>query len=58
MIKGIISELKKTKWPTGLELIKLSAYTAVLCAIIALFATGLDLIFFRIRDWYLNVNIF
>jgi preprotein translocase SecE subunit len=58
MIKGIISELKKTKWPTGLELIKLTAYTAVLCGIIALAITGLDLVFFEIRDWYLNVNIF
>jgi len=58
MIKGIISELKKTKWPTGLELIKLTIYTTILCAIIALSSTGLDLIFFKIRDWYLNVNIF
>ena len=58
MIKGIISELKKTKWPTGFELVKLTIYIAALCAIIALAITGLDLVLFKIRDWYLNVNIF
>ncbi|HCC67680.1 TPA: preprotein translocase subunit SecE [Patescibacteria group bacterium] len=57
MIKGIISELKKTKWPTGIELIKLTIYIVILCGIIALAITGLDLILFKIRDWYLNVNI-
>ena len=58
MIKKIITELKKTEWPTGLELLKLTAYTAVLCGIVALVMTGLDLTLFEIRDWYLNVNIF
>jgi preprotein translocase SecE subunit len=58
MIKKIITELKKTKWPTGLELLKMTIYTVILCGIIALAITGLDLVFFEIRDWYLNVNIF
>ena len=59
MIKGIITELKKTKWPTGKELLILTVYTVILCAIIALAITGLDIVFFELRDWYINnVNIF
>jgi preprotein translocase SecE subunit len=59
MIKQIINELKKTKWPTPKELIGLTIYTLVLCGIIALAITGLDVVFFEIRDWYINnVNIF
>ncbi|MDD3474655.1 MAG: preprotein translocase subunit SecE [Candidatus Dojkabacteria bacterium] len=59
MIQKIINELKKTEWPTGKELIGLTIYTLVLCGIIALAITGLDVVFFEIRDWYINnVNIF
>jgi preprotein translocase SecE subunit len=58
MIKKIINELKKTQWPTAKELLLLTVYTVVLCGIIALAITGLDLVFFEIRDWYINVNIF
>ena len=59
MIKGIISELKKTKWPRGKELVVLTIYTVVLCGIIALAITALDLGFFEVREWYINnVNIF
>jgi preprotein translocase SecE subunit len=59
MLKGIITELKKTKWPTPKELIILTVYTVVLCAIVAFAITGLDLIFFEAREWYINnVNIF
>lgn len=42
-MKEIFSELKKTKWPTAMELVKLTVYTAILCAIIAVIITGLDL---------------
>jgi preprotein translocase SecE subunit len=59
MFKGIINELKKTKWPTGKELLVLTIYTVILCGIIALAITGLDIVFFEVRDWYINnVNIF
>ena len=59
MIKGIISELKKTKWPTGKELLVLTVYTVILCGIIAFAITGLDIAFLQLRDWYINnVNIF
>jgi len=59
MIKGIINELKKTTWPTSKELIGLTIYTLILCGIIALAITGLDVVFFKVRDWYINnVNIF
>jgi preprotein translocase SecE subunit len=59
MLKEIINELKKTKWPTGKELLVLTVYTVILCAIIALVITGLDIVFFALRDWYINnVNIF
>jgi preprotein translocase SecE subunit len=59
MLKKIRTELKKTKWPTGKELVLLTIFTIVLCGIIALAITGLDIVFFEIRDWYINnVNIF
>jgi preprotein translocase SecE subunit len=58
IIRNIINELKKTKWPTGIELLKLTIYVLILCGIIALAITGLDIVFLQIRDWYLNVNIF
>jgi preprotein translocase SecE subunit len=59
MFKKIINELKQTKWPTGKELLILTAYTVILCGIIALAITGLDIVFFQVRDWYINnVNIF
>jgi len=58
-MKKIINELKKTKWPTSKELLVLTIYTVVLCGIVALAISGLDIIFFKIRDWYINnVNIF
>jgi len=59
MIKGIITELKKTKWPTSKELLILTVYTVILSAIVALAITGLDIVFFELRDWYINnVNLF
>jgi preprotein translocase SecE subunit len=59
MFKKILTELKKTKWPTPKELLVLTIYTVVLCAIVAFAITGLDLIFFEAREWYINnVNIF
>ena len=59
MLKKIITELKKTKWPTFKELIILTVYTVVLCTIVAFAITGLDLVFFEIREWYINnINIF
>ena len=59
MINGIISELKKTKWPTRKELLVLTVYTVILCGIIAFAITGLDIVFLKARDWYINnVNIF
>ena len=59
MLKGIITELKKTKWPTGKELLVLTVYTIILCGIIAFAITGLDIVFLKLRDWYINnVNIF
>jgi preprotein translocase SecE subunit len=59
MIKGILTELKKTKWPTGKELLVLTVYTVILCGIIAFAITGLDIVFLKARDWYINnVNIF
>ena len=58
IIRNIINELKKTKWPTAIELLKLTIYVLILCGIIALAITGLDIVLLQIRDWYLNVNIF
>jgi preprotein translocase SecE subunit len=55
MIKKIITELKKTVWPTGSQLINLTIYTLVLCGIIAVLVLVLDLAFFEIRDWFLNI---
>ena len=57
-LKLIVNELKKTKWPTGKELLILTVYTIILCGIIAVAITGIDVVFFKLREWYINVNIF
>ncbi len=54
-LKSIITELRNSKWPSKMEILKLTAYTLVLCGIIAVVMLGLDLILFKIRDWFLNV---
>ena len=54
-IKNIITELKNSKWPSKMEIVKMTIYTLILCGIIALVMVGLDLILFKVRDWFLNV---
>jgi len=54
-LKNIWIELKKTEWPSKKEIVQLTVYTIVFCAIIASIMVGLDLIFFTIRDWFLNL---
>jgi preprotein translocase SecE subunit len=54
-LKNIVTELKSTKWPSRTEIVQLTIYTIVLCAIIAAIMVGLDLILFKLRDWFLNV---
>ena len=54
-LKNILTELKNSKWPSKMEVVQLTVYTVLLCAIIAAIMVGLDLILFKIRDWFLNV---
>jgi len=54
-LKNIWIELKKTEWPSKKEIVQLTVYTIIFCAIIASIMVGLDLIFFTIRDWFLNL---
>jgi preprotein translocase subunit SecE len=54
-LKNILTELKSSKWPTKVEIVQLTIYTLILCAIIAAIMVGLDLILFKLRDWFLNV---
>jgi preprotein translocase SecE subunit len=56
-LKNIWLELKKTNWPSKKQLAQLTVYTLVLCGIIAMLMVGLDLLFFNIRDWFLNLLI-
>jgi len=44
-IKKIINEFKKAEKLSFVELLKLTAYTVVFCAIIALIILGADLLF-------------
>ncbi len=55
MIKGILTELKKTKWPTGKEILVMTIYTLIVCAIIAGIMVVLDLGFAQLRDWFLKI---
>jgi len=55
IIKNIISELKKTKWPTWKQVVIMTIYTLIICGIITLLILGLDLGLYKIRDWFLNV---
>jgi preprotein translocase SecE subunit len=55
MKNKILTELKNTTWPTGRQLVNLTIYTLILCGIIALLVLVLDLAFFELRDWFLNI---
>ncbi len=44
ILKQIISELKQTEWLTPKQLLVLTAYTVIFCAIIALIILGFDLL--------------
>ena len=54
-IGGIIKELKLTRWLTPRELLNLLVYTIVLCGIIALMITGLDILYRNIFNQLLNI---
>lgn len=54
-IKEILTELKNSKWPSKKDIVKLTIYTLILCGIITVIMLGLDLILFKLRDWFLNV---
>ena len=55
ILKNILTELKKSKWPKGKELLVLSIYALVLCGIITAIILGLDLVFYKAREWFLNL---
>jgi preprotein translocase SecE subunit len=55
IFKNIIGELKKTKWPKWKQVGILTIYTLIVCGIITLLILGLDLVLYKIRDWFLNV---
>jgi preprotein translocase subunit SecE len=54
-IKDTIQQLKLTKWLSTKELIGLVIYTIVLCGIIAMISTGLDLSYKKIFTDLLNI---
>jgi len=53
-LKNIITELKKTEWPSISQLVKLTVYTLLLCGIIALLILGVDLVLFWLRDLWIG----
>ena len=53
-IKNIITELKQTEWPSMNQLVKLTAYTIIMCGIIALLILGIDIVLFWLRDLWLG----
>ena len=55
IFKEIQLELKQVKWPTGKEILNMTIYVIILCAILALIMLFLDLGFAWIRDWFLNI---
>lgn len=54
VLKDIVAELKETSWPTGKQLVNLTIYTIIICAIIALIIVGLDAFFGTARNIILN----
>jgi preprotein translocase SecE subunit len=54
-VRNIITELKQTNWPTMRQLFKLTLYTIIVTAIVALIILGLDLVFFQLRDLILDL---
>ncbi|MBP5204062.1 preprotein translocase subunit SecE [bacterium] len=54
-ITSILNELKKTKWPSKADALKLTAYTIVFCVVLSLAMIGLDLLFIQLREWFLNI---
>jgi preprotein translocase SecE subunit len=54
IFRNIITELKQTEWPSMSQLLKLTAYTVVLCGIIALLILGVDIVLFWLRDLWLG----
>ncbi|MHC1716683.1 MAG: preprotein translocase subunit SecE [Candidatus Dojkabacteria bacterium] len=54
-IKNIFTELKATKWSSKTEILQMTIYTVILCGILAAIMLGLDLVLFKIRDWFLNI---
>lgn len=54
IFRNIITELKQTEWPSMSQLLKLTAYTLLLCGIIALLILGVDIILFKLRDLWLG----
>ncbi len=54
IFRNIITELKQTEWPSMSQLLKLTAYTLLLCGIIALLILGVDIILFKLRDMWLG----
>lgn len=55
MFKQIATELKQVKWPTWKEILNMTIYVLIICAIIALMMLTLDIGFAKIRDWFLNI---
>ena len=55
IFKQIGTELKMVKWPTWKEILNMTIYVLIICAIIALMMLVLDLGFAKIRDWFLNI---
>ena len=54
IIRNIITELKQTEWPSMSQLLRLTAYTLLLCGIIALLIVGIDFVLFWLRDIWLG----
>lgn len=55
IFKEVKTELKQVKWPTWKEILNMTIYVLIICAIIALMMVALDLGFAKIRDWFLNI---
>jgi len=52
-IKDLVAEYKQVVWPTPRQTINLAIFVIVIAAIITLFITGLDWLFYELRSRFI-----
>ncbi|MBP8979569.1 preprotein translocase subunit SecE [Candidatus Dojkabacteria bacterium] len=54
-LKNIISELKKSTWPSKKDVLNMTIYVLIISILLSLTMVFLDLGLAHIRDWFLKI---